>query len=216
MVRFYWRVDFPYDTYINRFGSKWEELVAGGAVFVYPTETVYGLGCDPFNEESVKRIFRAKGRPQSRPLLLVAESIEAAIRAFEKWPPCADTIAKRFWPGAVTIVLPAASFIHERVHAGTGKVAVRVSPHPIARFLARAAKGLFVSTSANISDRPPIRSPLQLDESILPFVDAVIDAGPIDDSPASTIIDCTEGFPRLIREGVVPYSEILNTTGNTS
>ncbi|SFM93994.1 L-threonylcarbamoyladenylate synthase [Thermodesulforhabdus norvegica] len=211
--RRYWRVDLPYEQHVVRYGEEWKKLVEAGAVFVYPTETVYGIGCNPFNEESVRRIFRVKGRPESRPLLLVAENISSARRAFRKWPECAEAIASKFWPGAVTVILPAAASIPDVVHAGTGNVAVRVSPHPIARFLASAAKGLFVSTSANLSDRPPIGSPSELSESMIEVIDAVIDAGPLDNSLTSTIIDCSEGFPRLIRKGAVPFSEILRSTG---
>lgn len=208
-----WHVSPPFHKDIFFFQNKWKELVNEGAIFLYPTETVYGLGCYPFKEEWVAKIYTVKNRPKTRPLLLVASDIRFARNVFRSWPRTAAIITEKFWPGAVTIVLPAADYVPEIVHAGTGKVAVRVSPHPIARSLAEAAGGLIISTSANRSGDLPIRSPDEFNPLIYRFVDVVIDAGRLENSTPSTIVDCSNNMPKLIREGSIPFSAILHSVG---
>lgn len=185
--------------------------VKRGGIIVYPTETFYGLGGDPFRETVVQRIFSAKGRDSAKPLPLIAADMVSALRAAASWPWTADTLARAFWPGPVTLVVCAAPEIPEAVHASTGKIALRVSSHRVARLLASAAGGLLISTSANLSDTLPAHDVEHVSPVLLSLVDGILDAGPIEPCSGglpSTIVDVAGEVPRLVREGCVPWKDI--------
>ena len=185
--------------------------VKRGGIVVYPTETFYGLGGDPFQEAVIHRIFSAKGRDSAKPLPLIAADMESVLKAVAHWPRSADRMAKGLWPGPLTLLVAAAPEIPAAVHASTGKVALRISSHPVARNLAAAAGGLLLSTSANVSGEPPANAVDHVSPVLLSVVDGVLDAGPIESCAGglpSTIVDVTGRNPRLAREGCVPWKAI--------
>jgi len=182
-------------------------LRAGGIV-AYPTETFYGLGALWSREEALRRLARAKLRPEGKPLPLLAADRAQVAEVAAGLGPLAERLAARFWPGPLTLVLPAAPGVPEGVTGGTGTVGVRIPGSRTARDLAAAAGGALVSTSANLSGgRPPV-DPSEIDPEILARIDGVLDAGPAPGGLASTVVEVGEGAPRLLRAGAVPWEAI--------
>lgn len=187
------------------------ERALAGSLLVFPTDTLYALGAAASNAALVLRVREAKGREDDKPLPLVAAD-EAQARALcAAWPAAAERLAARFWPGPLTLVLPAAAGVPEEVTAGTGTVAVRVPALALARELC-ARVGPLVSTSANRSGEPPPLTCAEAVAAVGSFAAVALDAGP-GQPLASTIVDLTVDPPRLLREGAVPWSEVLAVLG---
>lgn len=204
-----WKVE-PDSPCLETMGRAVSRLKEGG-ILLYPTETFYGLGGDPFQPAVVRRIFSVKGRVSSKPLPLIAADMESVLRAVADWPEAAEHLARAFWPGPLTLLLAASHEIPEPVHASTGRVALRISSHPVARLLAAGTGGLIVSTSANLSGEPPAIAVENLSPGLLSMVDTILDAGPIVPHAGrlpSTIVDVTGVVPHLAREGCVPWKDI--------
>jgi L-threonylcarbamoyladenylate synthase len=196
--------------------SELSEAVAalrGGGVVIYPTETFYALGGDPRSASVVDRVFVLKGRDFSKPLPLIASDRSAVRSVVSQWPASAEALAGTFWPGPLSLLLPASSSVPPRLHAGTGRLAVRVSPHPLARVLAEALGGLIISTSANLSGEPACRRLDEIDALLLTGVDAVLSGGDLEGRQPSTIVDPTVEPPRLVREGAIPWERVLRALG---
>jgi L-threonylcarbamoyladenylate synthase len=188
-------------------GGAAEALRAGGIV-AYPTETFYGLGALWSREEALRRLARVKRRPPGKPLPLLAADLAQVREVAAALGPRAARLAARFWPGPLTLVLPAAPGIPESVTGGTGTVGVRIPGSAIARALAAAAGGALVSTSANLSGAPPPAAPADIAPELLAGIDGVLDAGPAPGGLASTVVEVGEGEPRLLRAGAVPWEAI--------
>jgi len=188
--------------------SEGAALLAEGGVVVYPTETFYALGAIPFMEVAVDRIFSMKGRDSSKPLPLIASRRESVLIAVSYWSDAAEKLASLFWPGPLTLVLPASPKLSPLLHAGTGKVAVRISSHPVAALLAESAGGLLVSTSANrAGEKPPCHTE-EMDSNLLLSADGLIDSGELPGGLPSTIVDASASAPRLIRKGTIGWETI--------
>ncbi len=158
--------------------------------------------------EAVARIFDIKGRDFNKPLPLIASDRDAVMRAVSEWPEIAERLARAFWPGPLTIVLPASPELPPALHAGTGKIAVRISSHPVAAMLAKASGGLLISTSANKSGEP---APVGLDEispKLCAHVDEIIDSGVLPGGLPSTIVDVAAYAPVLVRAGAIDWEKI--------
>lgn len=184
------------------------EILKCGGVVAYPTETFYGLGVDAFNHEGIKKIFAIKGRPFVQPLLILIPDEGYLSDCVAEVPEKARILMERFWPGPLTLVFPASPRLPSLLTAGTRKIALRISLDPVARALTSAFAGPITSTSANISGGT---SPSTAQEVILQLegmVDLIIDGGKTPGQGPSTIVDVTFSWPRLVREGVVPFSEI--------
>ncbi len=182
-----------------------------GGVVAYPTETFYGLGALARDAAAVERLVLAKGRPDGKPLPLVVVDV-AAAREVADLGRRAARLAARFWPGPVTLVVPARPGLPDAITAGTGTVGIRVPGGEVARALARAAGGAIVSTSANPSGSPPAVSASALDPELRGRIDLVLDAGPAPGGLPSTVVAVYEGGVRLVRAGAVPFDEILAET----
>ena len=184
----------------------WGSLcLSKGGVLIYPTETFYGLGGAPYQPEVVERIYRLKARDGRKPLPLIAANEVAARRAAHIWPEVAERLARAFWPGPLTLVVVAALQFPPSLHAQTGKIAVRVSSHAVARNLAANAGGLIISTSANLAGQTPCVHPNQLPLELLEQVDGVLHAGTTPGGLPSTLIDVTVDPPRLLRRGAIEW-----------
>lgn len=183
-------------------------VVLAGGVVIYPTETFYGLGGHPMSEAAIEHVYRIKGRDFKKPLPLIASDISAVRRVVAQWPQVAERLAEAFWPGPLTLILPAASLVPFRLHAYTGKIAVRVSSDSIAHRLSAAVGGLLISTSANIAGRPAYKNSAQIDFEFLMQVDGLIDAGELPGDLPSTIVDLSSAEPRLVRAGCVSWESI--------
>lgn len=193
--------------------ARGAELLRRGLLVVYPTETFYGLACDPRQPEAVERIFAAKGRPERMALPLIAADREAVQWCARAVPDVAHRLMDAFWPGPLTLVLPAAEELPALLLGGGHTVGVRVSSHPVASGLARAAGGPIVATSANRSGEPPPSTAREAQEALGDAVSLILDGGPATGGSASTVIDLTVDPPRLIRSGAVPRGAIESVLG---
>jgi L-threonylcarbamoyladenylate synthase len=182
--------------------------IRGGGVVAIPTDTLYGLAVNPFDAAAVARLFAAKGRPDARALPLVAADaaqIEAHIGPLS---PTAGRLARRFWPGPLTLLLHAPVTLARGVSAGTGRVGVRVPDDHIARAVAAAVGTPITSTSANLSGEPPTADPEVVERSLGHAVDFLLDTGATPGGEPSTIVDVTTEPPELIRAGAISWDEV--------
>jgi L-threonylcarbamoyladenylate synthase len=192
------------------------ESLAQGGVIIYPTETLYGLGANPMLPSAVARIYRIKGREFSKPLPLIASNLDAVYKAVAQWSMTAERLAQNFWPGPLTLVLPAAADILPQVHGSTGKIGIRISSHPVAQALAAVAGGLLSATSANRTHQRAVQAPSEIPAEFLALVDGLVDAGPSGGdwgNLPSTIVDAGAFPPRLIRAGCIPWERVLQALG---
>jgi len=183
-------------------------VLRSGGVVVYPTETFYALGAIPAIAEAVDRVFEIKGRDFTKPLPLIASDRQAVLGAASEWPESAEALARIFWPGPLSIVIPASPSLPAALHAGTGKIAIRVSSHPVAALLAQAVGGLLISTSANRAGEPPPSSSGAVAQELLLSVDAFLDAGDLPGGLPSAIVDVTVRPAELVRAGKIGWKEI--------
>jgi len=183
-------------------------ILREGGVVVYPTETVYGLGCLPSDPDASQRVCEIKGRAD-KPLPLICADIEAARKVVDMSPE-AEKLAARFWPGPLTIVLPSRVKYSMWVMHGAKTLGVRVSPYPVAQKLAREAGGVIVSTSANISGDEPARSAEEAKRIFGNRVDVILDGGPSPGGESSTVVDLSGEEVWLLRKGPVSGKEIMD------
>jgi L-threonylcarbamoyladenylate synthase len=177
-------------------------LRAGGLVAM-PTDTVYGIGVALAAEDGLKRLFAAKDRPLDRAIVLLVADLEQA-GSVGVLSPTARALAARFWPGGLTIVLaqtPGAGLPAE-LTAGLSTIGVRVPDHESPRALARALGPLPV-TSANLSDRPDARDAAAVMDQLGARIDLVLNGGPTRRGVPSTVVDCSDDFPRILRSGAI-------------
>jgi len=207
MTPLYWR--FSKDVTIpEEVKNVWRGILQKGGIFFYPTETIYGMGTAPYQEEWIKNLYVAKGRPENKPLPLIAASLDAAKNAWAEWNTVAERLATKFWPGPLTIVLRASSKLPEILHAKTGKIGIRVSSNPVAELLANLAGGLIIATSANASGEAPITDPSMIPLRIKNFLAVIIDNGIIFGLP-STVVDCSNGEIKILREGAISKNSLM-------
>lgn len=179
------------------------QILRAGGLVAFPTETFYGLGAAGLDAAAVRRVFEAKGRPASMPLLLLVDSRAMAASVAAEIPPRASELMERHWPGALTLVLRATPRIPAEITAGTGTVGVRVPAHAVARALVRALGEPVTAPSANPTGVPP---PVTADEVLGHFggaIDLILDAGATPGGAPSTVLDVTVDPPRVIRQGAV-------------
>ena len=183
--------------------------IRAGGIVAFPTDTLYGLGADPRSSSAVSRLFLSKQRPLDRPIPLVAASIEQVRDSVGTLTPLGQRLAVQFWPGPLTLIIPAAAGLCRDIHLGTGKVAVRVPDHAVARALARAVGHALTSTSANVSGGEAPATPDDVAAALGDAIDVLLDAGPAPGGPPSTIVDVTGHEPVLVRAGAIPWDRVL-------
>ena|SRR5882672_212036 len=190
------------------------DLLRQGLLVAYPTETFYGLAADPRNPEAVERIFEAKGRPDRMALPLIAADQAAVMMCARQLPPSVERLAAAFWPGPLTLVLAASAAVPPRLLGGGHTVGVRISSHPIAAALARAAGGPIVATSANRSGQPAPATAAEVEQALGADLALILDGGTTRGGAASTVLDMTTDPPRVIRSGAVPLQSIERILGH--
>lgn len=187
-----------------------DHLKSGGVV-VLPTDTLYGLAADVFSRDALERVFAIKGRSSDLALpVLVSDWAMVAVVAENKLY-FAQRLAEKYWPGPLTLVLPKLPGVSCLVTAGRDTVAVRSPNHKVPQRLITQLGRPITGTSANLSGEP---NPLFLDEvrrQLGNNVDCIISCGPAPEGTASTIVDLTNGLPKLIREGAIPFTEIIES-----
>ncbi|MBY0278237.1 threonylcarbamoyl-AMP synthase [Candidatus Binatia bacterium] len=179
-------------------------ILRRGGLVALPTETVYGLGANALDADAVSKIFAAKGRPASNPLIVHVESEAAARSLARRWPEIAARLAAEYWPGPLTLVVEKTDSIPDLVTAGGSTVALRVPAHPIALALLRACGLPLAAPSANRSEAISPTTARHVADSLGPFVDdlLVLDGGPCEVGIESTVVDLTGVTPAVLRVGM--------------
>lgn len=177
-------------------------VLKNGGVVAFPTETFYGLGAAALDRRAVRRIFELKGRPETKPLLVLVDSIAMAGTVADVGDR-ARALAARHWPGGLTLVLRALPHVPEEVTAGTGTIGVRVSPHRVAQGLVRALGGPVTAPSANPSGLEPPTTAAGVLAHFEGALELVLDGGPTPGGEPSTVLDLTVEPPRVLRQGAV-------------
>jgi len=189
--------------------EKASRILREGGVVIYPTETFYALGASVANPQALDRVYEIKKRPKGLPLLCLVEGKEMVGDLVTRVPQEAELLMRRFWPGPLTLVLPAREGIHPHLVGSQGGVAVRQSPNPIARVLVQKVGSPVVGTSANLTGCDPAAQVGDVPQEILTKVDFVLDGGRLPGGLPSTVLDCTAVPFRVLREGLISREELL-------
>lgn len=189
------------------------ELLRAGRLVAFPTETVYGLGANALDEAAVRKIFEAKGRPFSSPLIVHVSSVEISRELARDWPEKAGILARHFWPGPLTIVVPKGSRISDLVTAGLPSVALRMPAHPVAQALLEAAGIPIAAPSANRFTELSPTTAAHVSESLGARADMILDGGPCTVGIESTVISLAGPLPRILRPGMISQTEIERAIG---
>ena len=190
------------------------ELIRRGELVAIPTETVYGLGANGLDEAAVANIFEAKGRPQDNPLILHISAPEEMERFCHHIPQAAYDLAKAFWPGPLTMVLPAKDIVPRRTTGGLNTVAVRCPDNDITRQIIRLSGVPIAAPSANISGKPSTTTAQHVLHDHDGKIAAIVDGGPCRVGVESTIVDLTEDRPRLLRPGGITPEQLISVLGD--
>lgn len=193
--------------------EKAAEIIKNSGIVAIPTETVYGLAANVFDEEAIKKIFLAKGRPSDNPLIVHIAEINDIYQIVSDFPDKAKKLAKRFWPGPLTMILPKKLVIPSIVTANMNSVAVRFPSHRLAQEIIKKSGVPLVAPSANASGSP---SPTNLNHVLNDLkgkIDAVLDGGNCSVGLESTVISIAEEAPRLLRPGAVTPNDIKEVIG---
>lgn len=190
------------------------ELIQKGELVAIPTETVYGLGANGLDEEAVAKIFLAKGRPQDNPLILHICGAEQMELFCHHIPQSAYDLARAFWPGPLTIVLPARDVVPRRTTGGLDTVAVRCPDNAVTREIIRLSRVPIAAPSANISGKPSTTTAEHVLHDHDGKIAAIVDGGPCRVGVESTIVDLTEERPRLLRPGGIGPEQLLEVLGD--
>jgi len=175
-------------------------FLRSGGVIGFPTDTAYGLGADPYNDAALRRIFAIKGRPETKPILLLVDSMEMVERIAVVSRE-ARLLAEHFWPGPLTMVLPALDNAPRTLTAGGRSIGVRMPDAPFARRLTSALAKPVTATSANRSSRPACVTAEEVQAQLGAELDVLIDGGALPARGGSTVLDLTTDPPLLVREG---------------
>lgn len=188
-------------------------VLRDGGLVAFPTETVYGLGADARDPAAIARIYAAKGRPSTNPLIVHAADVEGARALVASWPDAASALASAFWPGPLTLVLARAPGLPSELSAGLATVAVRVPAHAVALALIRAAGRPIAAPSANRSTELSPVAAEHVVRSLGERVDLVLDGGPTRVGIESTVVDLTGARPRVLRPGTIDAARIAAVVG---
>lgn len=184
------------------------EIIEKGGLVAFPTETVYGLGAKGLDEEAVKKVFAAKGRPQDNPLILHVSNPEEIGELVEEIPDMARLCMERFWPGPLTILFRKSPKVPNIITGGLDTVAIRMPQHNIALELIKLAKTPIAAPSANISGKPSPTSAKHVVEDLMGKVDMIIDGGNTGIGLESTVLDLSGDIPMILRPGGVTLEEL--------
>ena len=188
------------------------KIIRSGGLVAFPTETVYGLGANATDQTACMRIFEAKGRPSDNPLIVHVSSLEQLLVLTPKPTSTMEALAKAFWPGPLTLIVPNES-APRAVTGGRNTVAVRIPSHPVAQALINAAGVPIAAPSANTSGKPSATSADHVQEDLGDKIDMIIDGGPTEFGIESTILDLSEEVPCLLRPGFVTHADIEGVIG---
>jgi L-threonylcarbamoyladenylate synthase len=193
--------------------SRAAELIRAGELVAFPTETVYGLGANALDPAAIEKIYLAKGRPPSSPLIVHVSSIEMARQLVREWPERAEKLARRFWPGPLTLVLPKQPHVPDRLTAGLDTVGVRMPAHPMALELIREAGVPIAAPSANRFTELSPTTAQHVRDSLGSHIAMIFDGGPTTIGIESTVLSLAGPDAVLLRPGMVTRQEIEAVIG---
>lgn len=194
---------------LNRAGQV---LLEGGLV-AFPTETVYGLGGNALDPLASKKIYAAKGRPSDNPLIVHIAKLEDLEQIVEQVPKAAWILARKFWPGPLTMILPKNARVPAETTGGLDSVAVRMPSHPVALALIAAGGGFVAAPSANTSGRPSPTRAEHVAEDLGECIEMILDGGEVGIGIESTIVDLTEEIPTVLRPGYISLEDLRQVLG---
>ncbi len=181
-----------------------------GDIVSFPTTCLYGLGVDALNPAAVRRIFDIKGRPRSKPILVLIKDSASLEPLVTSIPACAIPVMNKFWPGNVTLVFNARKQVPADLTAGTGKIGIRMPAHKVAQALSGAVENPITGTSANFSGEKGYSQLSDFNAKIIQSLALVLDAGPLRGGTVSTIVDVTINPPKILREGKISAEDIYD------
>lgn len=186
------------------------KILKGGNLVIFPTETVYGLGANAFDKKAVRKIFKVKGRPENKPLIILIARKLDLNKVAKNIPRNVWLLAKKFWPGPLTLILKKKKVVLKEVTAQSETVAVRLSSHPVAKALVKELGIPITAPSANISGHPPHRTVKKILSEFknMKEIKLILDAGKTPIGKPSTLIDLTKKPPHLLRQGSITKKQI--------
>lgn len=190
--------------------EAWEQarrVITAGGLAAFPTDTVYGLGCDPRNPGAIERLYEVKGRDQKKAIPLLLSGAEQIKEIARSLPDAAEVLAREFWPGALTLVVWRQASLPEELGGGE-TIAVRVPAHGDLRRFLESCGGALAVSSANLSGEPEALTAEQAEAALGSKIDIVINGGRSPGGTASSIVDCTLPVPRMLRVGAIPEARI--------
>jgi len=187
--------------------KKGVKILQKGGVIAFPTDTVYGLGADAFNSTAVERIYKIKNRPKYQQFPLLIADVKQLDTLAEPIPEIAWFLARRFWPGGLTLVLSKKDSVPAYL-ASRPTIAVRIPNHPVCQALIQHLGNPLIGTSANISSQPAALTAEEVEKQLGGKVDLIINGGQCPGGKESTIVDITHEPPVILRQGIIPSQEI--------
>jgi L-threonylcarbamoyladenylate synthase len=187
--------------------EKGVEILQKGGVIAFPTDTVYGLGADAFNSTAVERIYEIKNRPKHQQFPLLIADVKQLTALAEPIPEIAWFLARRFWPGGLTLVLSKTNSVPPYLTSGT-TIAVRVPDHPVCQALIQHLGNPIIGTSANVSGQPAALTAQEVGQQLEGRVDLIINGGKCSGGKESTVVDVTPEVPVILRQGIIPSHEV--------
>ncbi|MGA2247326.1 MAG: L-threonylcarbamoyladenylate synthase [Verrucomicrobiota bacterium] len=192
--------------------SRAAELLRAGEVVALPTETVYGLAANALDETAVRKIFEVKGRPSHNPIIVHVADGKTARRCVKEWPDTAESLARAFWPGPLTLVLPRAEMIPAVVTAGGDTVGLRWPGHPFMQAVIRECGFPLAAPSANLSNQISPTNAAHVQAQLGGRIPLIVDGGQSQVGIESTVLDLTVWPPRILRPGMI-HAESLAAAG---
>ncbi|RPJ60343.1 MAG: threonylcarbamoyl-AMP synthase [Dehalococcoidia bacterium] len=189
--------------------KKAAAVLRDGGIVAYPTDTIYGLGADIYNDIAVMKVFAVKNRPLSLPLPVLIDDISQLANLVSGQTAFSLALANKFWPGALTIIFNKAPQFEGPLLAGSNKIGVRIPDHEVTRLLIRELGHPITGTSANLHTGEITLTADEVRRQMGSQVDFIIDAGRCPGGKESTIVDITAGPPRILRHGAVPDDAVL-------
>jgi len=189
--------------------EKCADVIRAGGIAAYPTDTVYGLGADIYNDKAVSKVFAVKRRPLNLPLPILIADISHLKELTAEIPQPATKLMAEFWPGALTIVFTASPSFTSIALAGSRKIALRMPGHAITLRLIKEVGCPIVGTSANLHNLPAVLTAAEVREQLGIAVDFILDGGACSGGVESTVVDVTGDKPAILRRGAIPETDIL-------
>ena len=182
--------------------DKVAEVIKGGGVIIYPTDTLYGLGANPLDTEAMKKLYAIKGREMAKPIPFLIKDLQMLATLVEDIPPIGRQLMERYWPGALTLIFRAKKGLPPPLCGEEGTIGLRISAHPIAQLIVGVVDAPLTSTSANPAGEGDLTDIQNIAQVFGDQVDLIIDGGEVP-GIGSTIVDLTTTPPKVVREGMI-------------